>query len=268
MKYSQQHAEAQNRHGEALFQTPDQASATAETSASEGGQAQGQEKGLFGSAYSGGLSEAAAGIPGAVGSIPGALGAIPALAAGAVKQHHERHRGVQHHGEPDLAAVPEDGQAGLSSTCTLSSGFCTKVRPSPSASYILASLPRREPVNTYLPATIRIRGHAESTVKFLSMYCEAMRQTPDTSQGRKEFFSVTLPQPALLGLDSMGGLGVTCMQRTEDDASKAAADDETAYEREARHESAAAGLFRLVVAEATGGQVSFLVSASLLLARA
>lgn len=42
------------------------------------------------------------------------------------------------------------------------------------------------------------------------------------------------------------------MQR--DSSSKQA--DETADEREARHESAAAGLFRSVVAEATGGRVS------------
>ena len=47
------------------------------------------------------------------------------------------------------------------------------------------------------------------------------------------------------------------MQRASDEP-KASAADETEDEREARHESAAAGLFRSVVAEATGGRVSTL----------
>ena len=47
------------------------------------------------------------------------------------------------------------------------------------------------------------------------------------------------------------------MQRAMDEP-KASAANETEDEREARHESAAAGLFRSVVAEATGGRVSTL----------
>ena len=47
------------------------------------------------------------------------------------------------------------------------------------------------------------------------------------------------------------------MQRASGEP-KAPAAVETEDEREARHESAAAGLFRSVVAEATGGQVSTL----------
>ena len=47
-----------------------------------------------------------------------------------------------------------------------------------------------------------------------------------------------------------------CLLATQRESCSSTQADETADEREARHESAAAGLFRSVVAEATGGRVS------------
>ena len=98
-----------------------------------------QEKGVFGSAesHARSLSQAAASIPGAIGSVPAAVAGAGALAAGMVSQHRSNS------GQPDLASVPEEGRTvkqqpekapasenvshNLSSTCTLASGFCTKV---------------------------------------------------------------------------------------------------------------------------------------------
>ncbi len=56
------------------------------------------------------------------------------------------------------------------------------------------------------------------------------------------------------GYRKMQSLRCCLLAMQRDSSSKQA--DETADEREARHESAAAGLFRSVVAEATGGRVS------------
>ena len=98
-----------------------------------------QEKGIFSRAesHTRSLSQAAASIPSAVVSVPAAVAGGGALAAGVVSQHRSNI------GQPDLTSVPEEGRPvrqqpekapasensspNLSSTCTLSSGFCTKV---------------------------------------------------------------------------------------------------------------------------------------------
>ena len=131
MKYAQHNGSA-----EVPAQATEQASAA--SVAGEGAHVP-QEKGIFGSAesHARSLSQAAASIPGAIGSVPAAVAGAGALAAGMVRQHRSNS------GQPDLASVPEEGRTvkqqpekapasenvspNLSSTCTLASGFCTKV---------------------------------------------------------------------------------------------------------------------------------------------
>ncbi|CAK0771966.1 hypothetical protein CVIRNUC_003915 [Coccomyxa viridis] len=157
---------AQHNSGAAAAPAEAQEQATA-ASANGAGPTQ---KGFFGSEHHSGS------VAGAAAAVPAAVAGISGMAASAVAQQQPSSNSSA---SPDLASVPEKSQLGeqpqqasgakstepgLSSTCTLSSGFVTK----------------------------------------------------------------------------------------RDSSSKQA--DETADEREARHESAAAGLFRSVVAEATGGR--------------
>lgn len=91
----------------------------------------GTEHGIFGSADSHGLSNAAAEVPHALGSVPAAVASVPAFFASALRETSSH--------QPHMASVPENGhfggqldqaadsRPGLSSTCTLSSGFVTQV---------------------------------------------------------------------------------------------------------------------------------------------
>ena len=133
MKY--EHMASQN--GGATAPQPATTQATG-ASVSQGG-AHVAEKGLFGSADSHSLSDAAKEVPNAVSSIPAAVAGAPAFFASALKETARR----------DPAPVPEpvrpagqlgqdsaskhststskESRPGLSSACTLNSGFVAQV---------------------------------------------------------------------------------------------------------------------------------------------
>lgn len=122
MRYQQPTPE--NRSSEAPAQAHEQASAASVAH-------WGAEQGIFGSTNSHSLSDAAAEVPHALGSVPAAMASVPAFFASALRETSND--------QPHMASVPENGHSGgqrdqaadsrpgLSSTCTLSSGFVTQV---------------------------------------------------------------------------------------------------------------------------------------------
>ena len=129
MKY--QHLAAQN--GGAAAPQPATEEATGASLSQDG--AHGAEKGLFGSAESRSLSDAAKEVPNAVSSIPAAVAGAPAFFASALKE--TAHRGLapvpepaRPPGQPARDSASHDSRPGLSSACTLNSGFVAQVAAS------------------------------------------------------------------------------------------------------------------------------------------
>ncbi len=120
MKY--QHMAEQNGGASAPQEATDQA--TGASVSQEG--AHGAEKGLFGSADSHSLSDAAKELPIAVGSAAAAVTGAPAFFASAVRETARRDpeaECMRMPGEAVHDSASKDSQPGLSSACTLNSGF-------------------------------------------------------------------------------------------------------------------------------------------------
>ena len=116
--------------------TPENGSSEAPAQANEQASAAsvghwGTEQGIFGDTHSHSLSDAAAEVPHALVGVPAAMASVPAFFASALRETSNN--------QPHMASVPENGhpggqldqaadsRPGLSSTCTLSSGFVTQV---------------------------------------------------------------------------------------------------------------------------------------------
>ena len=124
-----QHMAAQN--GGATAPQPATEQATGASVSQEGAHI--AEKGLFGSADPPSLSSAAKEVPNAVGSVPAAVAGAPAFFASALKQTATRdpappHESVRAAGQlAEQDPTRSDSRPGLSSACTLNSGFVEQV---------------------------------------------------------------------------------------------------------------------------------------------
>ena len=92
--------------------------------------AHGAEKGLFGSTDSHSLGNAAKELPSAVGNAAAAVTGAPAFFASAVRETARRDpeaECMRLPGEAEHDSASKDSQPGLSSACTLNSGFVAQV---------------------------------------------------------------------------------------------------------------------------------------------